>query len=44
MNQVDKLWQQLGKAIRAGASNKQVDGIVNRLNRERGNATSSRLS
>jgi hypothetical protein len=35
MNQVDKLWVALGKAIRAGASTKQVDGIANRLNRLR---------
>lgn len=33
---LDKLWQALGKAIRNGASNKQINGIVARLERERG--------
>lgn len=36
MDSMDKLWIALGKAIRADASTKQVNGIVARLNRARG--------
>lgn len=36
MNRVEKLWEALGKAIRSGASTKQVDGIVAQLQRARG--------
>lgn len=36
MNRADKLWEALGKAIRAGASTKQVSHIVAQLDRERG--------
>jgi hypothetical protein len=36
MNAVDKLWVALGKAIRSGASTKQVNGIAARLERARG--------
>jgi hypothetical protein len=38
MNQVDKLWIALGKAIRSGASEKQVNNIASRLNNLRRNA------
>lgn len=40
MNEVDKLWMALGKAIRNGTSTKQVNGIVSRLERARGMAKS----
>jgi len=36
MDIVDKLWNALGKAIRANASTKQINGIVARLDRARG--------
>jgi hypothetical protein len=36
MNRVDKLWNALGKAVRAGASTKQVDHIAAQLDRARG--------
>jgi hypothetical protein len=37
MNNVDKLWAALGKAIRTNASTKQINGITARLDRARGN-------
>jgi hypothetical protein len=37
MNDVDKLWIALGKAIRAGASEKQINGIARSLNSLRRN-------
>jgi hypothetical protein len=36
MEQVDKLWAALGKAIRANASTKQINGIAARLTRAHG--------
>lgn len=36
MDQVDKLWVALGKAIRGNASTKQVEGIAARLSRAQG--------
>lgn len=36
MEQVDKLWAALGRAIRANATTKQVEGIAARLNRAQG--------
>jgi len=36
MNDVDKIWAALGKAIRNNASTKQVNSIAARLNRVRG--------
>lgn len=36
MSSIDKLWAALGKAIAGGASTRQVNGIVARLNRVRG--------
>lgn len=38
MNPVDKLWTALGKAIRSGASEKQINGIASRLNNLRRNS------
>jgi hypothetical protein len=35
MDQTDKLWAALGKAIRGNASTKQVENILGRLNRAR---------
>lgn len=40
MNEVNRLWAALGKAIRHGASNKQINGIVVQLNRARGRSGS----
>lgn len=37
VNVVDKLWIALGKAIRSGASEKQINGIAARLNNLRRN-------
>jgi hypothetical protein len=36
MSEIDRLWVALGTAIAKGASERQVNGIVARLNRARG--------
>jgi hypothetical protein len=36
MTTVDKLWNALGNAVRAGATEKQINGIAARLDRARG--------
>lgn len=38
MNPVDKLWIALGKAVRSGATEKQINGIAARLNNLRRNS------
>lgn len=35
METIDKMWAALGRAIRSGASEKQVNGIAARLDRAR---------
>jgi hypothetical protein len=40
MTNVDKMWAALGKAVRSGASTKQINGIVARLDRARGRQAS----
>jgi hypothetical protein len=36
MNDIDRMWQALGQAIRKGASEKQINGIAARINRAHG--------
>lgn len=36
MDAIDRLWQALGRAINTGASEKQINSIVARMERARG--------
>lgn len=36
MDHLDKLWRAFGRAVATGASEKQINGIVARLDRARG--------